>query len=276
MSALVAFGQESQRPANLGEGTAKVVAPVKMFDNLYYVGIDFVCSYVIKTSQGLILVDTLFVPFENHTIEAMKELGLDPKDIKYVIISHGHDDHYAGAAAVKAAAPQARFMMTDADWSLMDKTFKSAKGGSAKWVPERDMVIKEGDTLTLGDTTLKMHVTPGHTPGVVSFEMPVYDNGKKYNLFYFAGPTLNGKPDVATYEQFIATLKRLQGFQGVDVALHSHPWSVSLMEKVAKARNRKPGDPNPFVNPTEFQTFLRDRLADTEKRLEAEKSKKGQ
>src|SRR5579863_9835694 len=110
------FGQLSDRPAGLSEATAKAVPPVKMFDNLYYVGIDFVCAYVIKTSQGLILVDTLYLPFENHTIDSIKELGMDPKDIKYVIISHGHDDHYAGAMAVKAAAPKAHFMMTDADY----------------------------------------------------------------------------------------------------------------------------------------------------------------
>src|ERR1700682_2330017 len=130
LCAPAALAALSDRPAVLSEQTAKAVPPVKMFDNLYYVGLDFVCAYVFKTSDGLILIDTLYNPFGSHTIEAIKELAMDPKDIKYVIISHGHDDHYAGAMAVKAAAPQARFMMTEADYALMENTFKSGSGNS--------------------------------------------------------------------------------------------------------------------------------------------------
>jgi metallo-beta-lactamase class B len=267
LCASAALAQLSDRPAGLSEQTAKAVPPVKMFDNLYYVGLDFVCAYVFKTSDGLILIDTLYNPFGNHTIDAIKELGMYPKDIKYVIISHGHDDHYAGALAVKAAAPQAHFMMTDADYTLMESTFKSGSGnGTAKGIIARDMVIKDGDTLKLGDTTLKLFVTPGHTPGVVSFQTTVYDNGKPYTLFYWAGPTLQSN-QLPVMESFLATVKRLQTFSGIDVMLHSHPWSVSLMDKIEKARVRKPGDPNPFVNPTEFQAFLAERLPDTEKRI---------
>jgi|SRR5579871_5829365 len=268
-----ARGQIQDRAPGLSEATAKAVQPVKMFDNMYYVGLDFVCAYVIKTSQGLILIDTLYVPFEHHTIDAIKELGMDPKDIKYVIISHGHDDHYAGATTVKAAAPQARFMMTEADYDLMEKSFKSGKGGTAKSIIDRDMVVKDGDVLTLGDTTLKLFITPGHTPGVISFQTTVTDNGKPYNLFYWAGPTLQSN-QIPVIEQFMATTKRLQSqFQGIDVMLHSHPWSVSLIDKVEKARVRKPGDPNPFVNPGEFQAFMAERVIDTDKRLAAARAK---
>ena len=92
-----AAAQASPRPQGLGGGTAQAVTPFKIFDNLYYVGLDFVCSYVIETSDGLILVDTLFGDFSGHTADAMEELGLDPQDVEYIIITHGHDDHYAGA-----------------------------------------------------------------------------------------------------------------------------------------------------------------------------------
>jgi metallo-beta-lactamase class B len=125
----------------------------------------------------------------------------------------------------------------------------------------------------LGDTTLKLHITPGHTPGVISFEMAVYDNGKKYNLFYWAGPTVQSN-ELPVMKQFLATTKRLQAeFPNVDVMIHSHPWSVSLMDKVEKARTRKPGDPNPFVNPKEFQEFMALRIADTDKRIAAVEAK---
>src|SRR3954464_2704099 len=89
-----ASAQQVPRPANLSEATAKVVPPFKMFDNLYYVGLDFVNASVIQTSGGLILVDTLFGEFGEHTGKAMQELGLNPKDVKYILITHGHDDHY--------------------------------------------------------------------------------------------------------------------------------------------------------------------------------------
>ncbi len=76
-----ALGQALPRPQGLGEDTAKAVPPFKMFDNLYYVGLDFVNAYVIQTSDGLILVDTLFGQFADHTAKAMQELGLNPKDV---------------------------------------------------------------------------------------------------------------------------------------------------------------------------------------------------
>src|SRR5688572_21278731 len=82
-----AFGQAMPRPQGLGEDTAKVVPPFKMFDNLYYVGLDYVNAYVIQTSGGLILIDTLFGQFGDYTAKAMQELGLNPKDVKYIVIT---------------------------------------------------------------------------------------------------------------------------------------------------------------------------------------------
>ena len=92
-AASIASAQATERPAGLGEATAKPVPPFKIFDNLYYVGLDFVCAYVIQTSDGLILVDTLFGQYSDYTARAMQELGLNPRDVKYIVITHGHDDH---------------------------------------------------------------------------------------------------------------------------------------------------------------------------------------
>lgn len=267
-----ARGQASERPPGLNEQTAKAVPPFKMFDNLYYVGLDFVCSYVIKTSDGLILVDTLFGQYADHTAKAMQEVGLNPKDVKYIIITHGHDDHYAGAKTMKALTG-ARVMMTEADWALMENTIK--RGGEAeaaqRLIP-RDMVIKDGDTLQLGDTTIKLYVTPGHTPGVASLEFPVYENDKTYKVFMWSGPTLQSN-ELPMIEAFLATTKRLQTLAKADVWLHSHPWSVSFFPKYERLKARKPGDPNPYVNPGEIPVFLQQRLQDTEKRLAQAKAK---
>ncbi len=273
-SAPTAYAQQVPRPANLSEATAKAVPPFKMFDNLYYVGLDFVNAYVIQTSGGLILVDTLFGEFGEHTAKAMQELGLNPKDVKYILITHGHDDHYGGLKRMQAMTG-AKVLMAEAVWKLMEDTIrKEGEAAVASKLIPRDMIVKDGDTLKLGNTTITLYLTPGHTPGTTSLVFPVTDNGQMHQVFMWPGPTLQS-PDVAVMEQFLATTKRLQTLtKGSDVWLHSHPWSVSLFEKYEKLKNRKAGEPNPYVNPGEIPVFLQQRVEDTEKRIAEAKAKK--
>ena len=263
-TAPTAFAQ-GKRPADLSVETAVTVPPVALFDNLYYVGNSYVCAYILKTSDGLIMIDTLYGEFSQKTIDAMKQVGLNPKDIRYVIVTHGHSDHYGGAKLVQGIS-NARVALTEADWTLMEN---SRRGDDDVIVHRgaRDIVIKDGDTLTLGDTTLKFYITPGHTPGVASMEFPVYDQGKKYKAFLFGGHNVTSNSPEA-FEMFIASVKRLQSaLTGVEVSLTSHPWAVEILERIEKLKTRKPGDPNPFVAPEEFKAFLQERLEDAQTRL---------
>lgn len=270
-----ALAQESQRPAGLGENNAKTAAPFKMFDNLYYVGLDFVCAYVIQTSDGLILVDTLFDSFWDTTAKGMEAVGLKPGDVKYIIITHGHDDHYAGLKKFKATyAPNARVLMAEADWALMESTLQKAgaEAAAAKGV-SRDMIVKDGDELKLGKTTIKMYITPGHTEGSLSLVYNVTEGGKTYQVFNWAGPTLQS-PEITMMEKFLASTKRIQGLaKDSQVWLHSHPWSVSLFQKYEKLKARKAGEPNPYINPSEIPVFLQGRVTDTEKRIAEAKAR---
>src|ERR1041385_5486458 len=101
---LIAFTATAQQNAH-------PVPPFKIFDNLYYIGIDWVSAYVVKTNAGLIMIDTLYGEFSDHTVHAIEQLGMNPKDVKYVIVTHGHNDHVGGVKNVQAAAPGARIVM---------------------------------------------------------------------------------------------------------------------------------------------------------------------
>ena len=259
--ALPAQGAQGPRPPQANAETAKVIPPVRMFDNLYYIGNDFVCAYLLKTSEGLIVIDSLYGEFINHTVSAIEQLGFNPKDVRYVLVTHGHEDHFGGAAMIQRLSG-ARVVMTDADWKLVE---------GDQGAPRRDMVARDGETLTLGDTTVKFHVTPGHTPGVLSMEFTVFEGKTGHKAFLFGGANVTSNR-VDAFEMFVASVKRLKTvLSGIDVNLASHPWQASILERAERLKSRRPGGPNPFVAPDDFKAFLDERLSDAETRLEQAK-----
>src|SRR6266545_2761754 len=158
------------------------VAPFKVFDNLYYVGVGYVGSWLITTNQGLILIDTLEGAYKEHPIEGIRKLGFDPRNIKYVILTHYHLDHTAGAARIQEL-PGVRLVMGDADWDALTR----APNPNNERLPRRDIAVKDGDTITVGSTTVTLHVLGGHTPATLGVDFTVYDAGKPYRAFMFGG-----------------------------------------------------------------------------------------
>lgn len=148
------------------------------------------------------------------------------------------------------------------------------RGAARARAPRREIAIRDGDILTLGNTTLKLYATPGHTPGTTSIDMTVYDGGKPYRAFLFGGSApARGVP--AT-EQFLATLKRLEGLQkGVQVRLVNHPFSdKDFWDRVDKLARRRPGDPHPFVvAPDVFPAWLQQLKGEATKQLQEERAK---
>jgi metallo-beta-lactamase class B len=245
---------QGQRPPDANPQTQKLVPPIRIFDNLYYVGTDYVSAYVVKTSDGLIMIDSLYNEFTQQALDAMGRIGLDPKTIKYVLVTHGHSDHVGGAKAIQDLSG-ARVALTENDWGIVQSGLR------------RDIVIRDGDSITLGDTTFKFYVTPGHTTGVASMEFQVVDGPRRHKAFLLGGHNVTSNQP-KDFEMFIVSIKRLMStLSNVDVNLTSHPWGSLIFQGSKLLASRKPNEPHPFVDPDDFQAFLKERLTDAETRL---------
>lgn len=267
--AMCAMSGRAETPDPLHEDVAaraQMVPPFKIFDNLYYIGNDFVAAYLIPTERGLIMIDSLYGPFTSRAIDAVRKLGFDPKQIKYVLCTHAHYDHAGGAAQLRALTG-ARIGMTAADWALLESDRRA--GRLRHEAPVRDLVIADGDVLTLGRTRLKFYVTPGHTPGVLSIEFMVVDGEHAYRAFMFGGVGLNFE-GVERTEQYLASVRRIRALGNIDVNVPNHPGVADVLDRAERLRARKPGDPHPLVAPLEFQAWLTRLENDARKKLQQE------
>jgi len=227
------------------------IAPFKVFDNLYYVGVGYVGSWLITTDQGLILIDTLEGAYKDHPVEAIRKLGFDPQNIKYVILTHYHLDHTAGAARIQEAYGP-RLAMGDADWDALTR----APNPNNERLPRRDIAVKDGDTIRLGSTTVTLHVLGGHTPATLGVDFTVYDGGRPYRAFMFGGAAPGPGREAA--EQFLASVRRIGQMQdGVQVRVVTHAWmDPGFWDRVDRLTARKAGDPHPFVAPDVFRAWI--------------------
>src|SRR5713226_5034081 len=146
--------------------------PAKVFDNLYFVGSKIHSSWALTTSQGIILIDTLFTyNSEEEIVGGLKKLGFNPATVKYVIISHAHGDHVGGAKLMQDRYGS-RIVMGGPDWDEIEKSVNQYPNGK----PKRDIVAAtDGQMVTLGDTSVTLALTPGHTAGTVSMFFRVKD-----------------------------------------------------------------------------------------------------
>ena len=223
------------------------IDPFKITGNVYFVGTYQASSHLIDTGDGLILLDTGYANTVYLVLESIWELGFDPRDIKYIIHSHWHWDHTEGTEYI-ANLSGAKTVIGE-----HDKDYVVEHG---YFVP--DITVADGDTLTLGNTTIKFMHTPGHTKGTVSFFFDTEDNGKTYRVGQFGGAGVNSLvKSFATYydgcrDDYIKSVDRLAN-EKVDVFIGNHCWN-NQTEK--KAEILKQGKENPFINENEWTDFL--------------------
>jgi metallo-beta-lactamase class B len=229
--------------------------PVRVFDNLYFVGQTAYTAWAVVTSEGIIVIDPLFeYSVAAEVVDGLTTLGLDPTEINYVIVSHVHRDHLAGARYLQEQFG-ARVILSEADWNLLE----TDAGGWPK--AKRDMVATDGQTLTLGDTTLTLHLTPGHTLGTISTIIPVKDGDRSHVAALWGGTGFNwrsGSPRYITperpaafwYESYSSSARRFRDVAarvGADIILSNHPlYDASDVNLPAMGR-RGAGDPHPYV-----------------------------
>lgn len=218
--------------------------PFKVFDNLYWVGTKIHSSWALKTSDGIIVIDTLYnYASESEIVDGLTKLGLDPATVKYVIVSHGHGDHDEGANLLQQRF-HAHVIMGAPDWDAIEKG-RPMPGGT----PKRDMVATDGQKLTLGDTTVTIVLTPGHTLGTLSLLFQVKDRGKPLNVVYSGGTAFNNRFDTERFQLYIASerkLAKLAADAGATVLLSNHSEFDSAYMKARLLASRRPGEPNQF------------------------------
>jgi metallo-beta-lactamase class B len=216
--------------------------PMKVFDNLYFVGMKDVSAWALTTSAGIIVIDALYdYSVDDEVAEGLKKLGLDPANIKYVIVSHGHGDHSAGAKYLQDRY-KAHVLLSAGDWDLLDR------GRGAK--PARDMVATDGQKLTLGDTTITMYLTPGHTAGTLSYLIPVKDNGRPHLVAEWGGTAFNFPRTAENFRIYAASAGRfgdIASKAGADAIISNHSDYDGSKQKLPALVGRRPGAPHPYV-----------------------------
>jgi len=221
----------------------------KVFDNLYFVGGRVHTSWALTTSEGIIIIDTIF-PYnsEELIVGGLERLGLDPNDIRYVIISHAHGDHIGGARMLQERFG-AEVVMGGPDWDLVE----AYPNRYQTMAPDRNIVATDGMELTLGDTTVTLWETPGHTPGTLSYTFTVFDDGRPVNVAYSGGTAFNfvnntPDPGIQNFQSYIEAQQHIATqaeAQGSTVLLSNHSEFDQAVNKNRMLAGRGDG-PHPY------------------------------
>lgn len=221
--------------------------PAKVFDNLYFVGTKFHSAWALQTSDGLIVIDALFdYAVKDSVVEGLRKLGLNPATMKYLIVSHGHGDHHGGAKYLQDEFGP-RVVMGAPDWDLVRKNPRDP-------IPRRDLAGSDGQKITLGDTTVTLYTTPGHTAGTLSLIIPVKDAGRQHLIATWGGTAVGRNTPAAAVKQYVDSTVRYRALLsrlGVEGIISNHTDYDSSIAKIQALAARKPGERHPFLTGAE-------------------------
>jgi metallo-beta-lactamase class B len=219
--------------------------PARVADNLYFLGTKIHSAWALAGSEGIIVLEALFdYAAPDEIAGGMKKLGLDINKVKYVIISHAHADHDGGAKFLQDTIRSAHLVYGGPDWDAIDRSTNHAGGK-----PKRDTVATDGMMLSVGDASVRIVTTPGHTPGTISFLFEAKDNGKPLRVAYVGGTAIPFNGNAAYYDGYIASVRKMAQAAadfGATALMSNHTEFDNAYYKAHTAANRKPGEANPF------------------------------
>jgi metallo-beta-lactamase class B len=232
-------------PAGPPDKSTWYAEPAKVADNLYFLGTKIHNSWAIVGSQGTIIIEALYdYAAKDEILGGMKKLGLDQSKVKYVILSHAHADHDGGAKLLQDTFVGAHLIYGAEDWKAVDASTNHAGGK-----PKHDMVGADGMKVSVGDASVQIITTPGHTPGTLSYVFEVRDNGKPLRIAYVGGTAIPFDASADYYDTYIASTEKMAkaaaGY-GATAFLSNHSEFDDAYLKAHTAAGRQPGEANPF------------------------------
>lgn len=219
--------------------------PARVADNLFFLGTRAHHAWALVGSEGIIIIEALFdYAASEQILGGMRKMGLDPNDVRYVVLSHAHGDHDGGAKMLQDSLPSARLVYGAEDWDLATSSATRAGG-----VPRRDLDGTDGMLLSVGDASLRIVTMPGHTDGTLSYLFEARDNGQPMRIAYVGGTAISFTGEGSYYDRYIASSQKLADAAaefGATVLLSNHTEFDNGLWKAHAAANRRGIERNPF------------------------------
>jgi metallo-beta-lactamase class B len=219
--------------------------PAKVADNFYFLGTKIHNSWALAGSDGIVVFEALFdYAAPDEVVGGLRKLGLEGNQVKYVLISHAHADHDGGAKFLQDSLKSARLVYGGPDWDAVDKA-ANHQGGK----PKHDTVAADGMKFSVGDGSVQIVTTPGHTAGTISFLFEVKDNSKPLRIAYVGGTAIPFNGTAAYYDTYLASVRKMAKAAadfGATALISNHTEFDNGYFKAHTAANRKPGEANPF------------------------------
>lgn len=219
--------------------------PAKVADNFFFLGTKIHSAWALVGGQGIILIEALFdYAAPDEVLGGLKKLGLDKNKVKYVILSHAHGDHDGGAKLLQDSIPGVHLIYGAEDWDAIARA-PTHMGGK----PRRDMSGDDGMVVSVGDASLRIVTTPGHTPGTLSYLFEVRDHGKPLRVAYVGGTAIPFNADAQYYDRYLASANKMAkaaADYGATALISNHTEFDNAYYKAHTAADRKGGEANPF------------------------------
>lgn len=217
----------------------------KIFDQLTFIGDPIVCCYLLETEDGLVLIDAMNPEqrYLDAIVQGIRDTGYEPEDLKVILLTHGHGDHYGLSGKLREMSG-AKIYMTETDYDLA-RNITVGRFPPMDW--EVDGYLTDGQDFTFGGTTIHCVLTPGHTQGCMSYIIPVTEAGQPHTVALWGGTGL--LPDVNIYQYLMSLDKfsRICADYGVDGAISNHPSCDNGIARVRYCREIMVGLPNPYI-----------------------------